>query len=107
MQVKKNSNYISVPYKLLVYSIFFFFAEQNIKRQKRSHPLPPADKIHHVLEDFSANWDRPLTHIKPLDMFLRRTLKDLYNIKCASSTNMFSQYSISSKSLDSQYCIAT
>lgn len=81
--------------------------EQNIRRQKRSHPLPPADKIHHVLEDFSANWDRPLTHIKPLDVFLRRTLKDLYNIKCASSTNMFSQYSISSKSLDSQHCIAT
>lgn len=81
--------------------------EQNIRRKKWSHPLPPADKIHHVLEDFSANWDRPLTHIKPLDVFLRRTLKDLYNIKCASSTNMFSEYSISSKSLDSQHCIAT
>lgn len=87
--------------------MYWFWTEQGLERRRRDQPLPPADKIHHVLEDFSANWDRPLSHVKPLNLFLRRTLNDLYDTKCASSSNMFSKYKDSTKSLDSQFCIVS
>lgn len=78
--------------------------EEDIKR-KRGHPLPPADKIHHILEDFSANWDRPNAHIKPLAVFLRRTLKE--RTQCMSSAHGFSQYlaSTSKISVASRSCV--
>ncbi|XP_048760429.2 uncharacterized protein LOC125669743 isoform X3 [Ostrea edulis] len=63
-----------------LHPVIYYFEEipkeEDIKRRKRGDPLPPADKIHHILEDFSANWDRPNAHVKPLAVFLRRTLKE-------------------------------
>ena len=37
--------------------------------------LPPPDRLHHMVEDFLAMWDTPLTHILPLRRFLETCIQ--------------------------------
>ncbi|XP_062589630.1 FAD-dependent oxidoreductase domain-containing protein 2-like [Saccostrea cucullata] len=96
-------------YSNFLHPVIHFYTEipkeEDTVKRKRGDPLPPADRIHHVLEDFSANWDRPHAHIKPLNKFLQRVLKN--RTKCRSQTNTFSKYLASTDTLNTQSCVVT
>ncbi|XP_061191212.1 FAD-dependent oxidoreductase domain-containing protein 2-like [Saccostrea echinata] len=96
-------------YSNFLHPVIHYFSEvpkeEDIKRRKRGQPLPPAERIHHVLEDFSANWDRPHAHIKPLNKFLQRILKT--SNKCRSPTNSFSKYLALTEPLNTQSCVVS
>ncbi|XP_060079934.1 FAD-dependent oxidoreductase domain-containing protein 2-like [Ylistrum balloti] len=42
---------------------------------RRPEFLPVPDEIHHVLEDFTTQWNRPQSHVEPLHIFLEEFLK--------------------------------
>lgn len=46
-----------------------------MKLRPQGWPLPRPNAIHHMIEDFLAEWDAPISHIQPLRRFLEHCLQ--------------------------------
>lgn len=46
-----------------------------MKLRLQGWPLPRPNAIHHMVEDFLAEWDAPISHIQPLRRFLEYCLQ--------------------------------
>ncbi|XP_008328988.1 FAD-dependent oxidoreductase domain-containing protein 2 [Cynoglossus semilaevis] len=49
--------------------------EEEMRLRPKNWALPRPKAIHHVVEDFLTNWQRPLSHIQPLQRFLEHCLQ--------------------------------
>lgn len=46
-----------------------------MKLRPKAWPLPRPKAIHHMVEDFLAEWDAPISHIQPLRRFLEHCVQ--------------------------------
>ncbi|CAK6960351.1 FAD-dependent oxidoreductase domain-containing protein 2 [Scomber scombrus] len=49
--------------------------EEEMKLRPRGWPLPRPKAIHHMVEDFLAEWESPISHIQPLRRFLEHCVQ--------------------------------
>ncbi|XP_074511715.1 FAD-dependent oxidoreductase domain-containing protein 2-like [Sebastes fasciatus] len=49
--------------------------EEEMKLRPHGWPLPRPKAIHHMVEDFLAEWDTPISHIQPLRRFLEHCVQ--------------------------------
>ncbi|XP_043956433.1 FAD-dependent oxidoreductase domain-containing protein 2 [Gambusia affinis] len=61
--------------------------EQDMKTRPHGWPLPRPKAIHHMVEDFLAEWDTPLSHIQPLRRFLEHCVHS--DLRAFSTENCF------------------
>uniref|UniRef100_A0A3Q3W1K2 FAD-dependent oxidoreductase domain containing 2 n=1 Tax=Mola mola TaxID=94237 RepID=A0A3Q3W1K2_MOLML len=64
--------------------------EEEMKLRPKGWPLPRPKAMHHMIEDFLAEWDAPISHIQPLRRFLEHCvqtdLKAFYAESCFLSS---------------------
>lgn len=46
-----------------------------MKFRPKGWPLPRPKAMHHMIEDFLAEWDAPVSHIQPLRRFLEHCVQ--------------------------------
>ncbi|KAK5856762.1 hypothetical protein PBY51_008334 [Eleginops maclovinus] len=50
-------------------------SEEDMRLRPTGWPLPRPKAIHHMVEDFLAEWDTPISHIQPLRRFLEHCVQ--------------------------------
>ncbi|XP_053707510.1 FAD-dependent oxidoreductase domain-containing protein 2 [Synchiropus splendidus] len=73
-----------------LHPVLYFYetlpTEKEMRLRPHGWPLPRPKAVHHMVEDFLTEWDRPVSHVQPLRRFLEHCvqtdLRDFYAETC-------------------------